>query len=167
MVLLTGRALAEKPWSPPDDSWIKLFNGKDFTDWKLPAGEHNWRVVDGVIDYEAKGGDLVSEKKFGDYQLHIEWRFKRTAGDPYPAKVFDSKGNQKRDAAGKPITKGVANADSGIFLRGDGRSQVNLWCWPCGSGQLWGLSPAQQSRYSEGGPAQGKRRQGGGPMECI
>jgi hypothetical protein len=27
--------------------------------------------------------------------------------------------------------------DSGIYLRGSGQSQVNIWCWPIGSGEVW------------------------------
>lgn len=124
--------------SPPDgEGWVSLFNGKNLDGWVTPKGEHTWKVIDGVIDYEAKGGNLVTEKEFGDYELYLEWRFKRTAGPPYQAKIFDADGNQKKDENGKPVTQAVANADSGIFVRGIGKTQVNLWCWPCGSGQLW------------------------------
>jgi len=35
-----------------------------------------------------------------------------------------------------PLT--VPNADSGVFLRGQHKSQVNIWCWPVGSGEVWG-----------------------------
>ena len=28
--------------------------------------------------------------------------------------------------------------DSGIYLRGNSKSQVNLWCWPAGSGEVYG-----------------------------
>jgi len=28
-------------------------------------------------------------------------------------------------------------ADSGVFLRGTGKGQMNIWCWNPGSGQLW------------------------------
>jgi hypothetical protein len=30
------------------------------------------------------------------------------------------------------------NADSGIYLRGDTKAQVNIWCWPIGSGEVYG-----------------------------
>ena len=31
-----------------------LFNGKDLRGWKVPEGDNgHWRVVDGVIDYDA------------------------------------------------------------------------------------------------------------------
>lgn len=28
--------------------------------------------------------------------------------------------------------------DSGIYLRGSSKAQVNLWCWTCGSGEVYG-----------------------------
>ena len=28
--------------------------------------------------------------------------------------------------------------DSGIYLRGSSKSQVNIWCWPIGSGEVYG-----------------------------
>jgi hypothetical protein len=32
----------------------------------------------------------------------------------------------------------VQELDSGIYLRGNSKSQVNLWNWPCGSGEVYG-----------------------------
>ncbi|MEM7391645.1 MAG: ThuA domain-containing protein [Verrucomicrobiota bacterium] len=29
-------------------------------------------------------------------------------------------------------------SDSGVFVRGTGKGQLNIWCWDQGSGQLWG-----------------------------
>jgi type 1 glutamine amidotransferase len=29
-------------------------------------------------------------------------------------------------------------SDSGVFVRGTGKGQLNIWCWDPGSGQLWG-----------------------------
>jgi hypothetical protein len=155
MMLAASESIADKKkttkaWTPPDGSWTSLFNGKDLTGWKAPSGDHTWRVVDGVIDYEAKGGNLVSEKSFDDYRLHIEWRFKRTAGKPYRAKLFNPDGTQKKDAGGQPLFQDVANADSGIFLRGSGKSQTNLWCWPCGSGQLWAFHGNKDAKIRQG-----------------
>ncbi|MBC8347070.1 MAG: DUF1080 domain-containing protein, partial [Verrucomicrobia bacterium] len=138
-------ALAKK-----DKGFVSLFNGKDLKGWKTPAGTHAWKVIDGVIDYEAKGGNLVTEKSFGDYTLRLDWRFKRTAGPPYNAKIFDAEGNQKKGKDGKPMTKPVKNADSGIFVRGSGNSQVNLWCWPCGSGHLWAFHQSDNPSIRKG-----------------
>jgi hypothetical protein len=136
-IALTASIAASFATPASADGWTPLFNGKDLSGWVTPKGDHTWKVIDGVIDYEAKGGNLVSEKEYTDYVLQLEWRFKRTAGPKYNAKIYAPDGSQKKDADGKPMTEAIPNADSGIFLRGTGQTQVNLWCWPCGSGQLW------------------------------
>ena len=42
-------------------------------------------------------------------------------------------------ADGKPVEIEVDDAgDSGIYLRGSSKSQVNMWCRPCGSGEVYG-----------------------------
>jgi hypothetical protein len=148
VVLATSVSPAQT--KPEGDGWTSLFNGKDLTGWVPPKKEHTWRVVDGVLDYDAQGGNLATEKEFGDYELYLEWRFKRTAGPPYNAKLFNPDGTQKVDRDGKPMTKPIANADSGVFVRGTGSSQVNLWCWPCGSGQLWAFHRSDDPKIRAG-----------------
>jgi hypothetical protein len=32
----------------------------------------------------------------------------------------------------------VPDSDSGIYLRGDSKAQVNIWGWPIGSGEVYG-----------------------------
>jgi len=126
------------------EGYVCLFNGKDLTGWVVPKGDNgHWKVVDGVIDYdaqsEARGGkNLVSKETFGDFQLHIEWRLKRTTG-LYAMPTILPDGSYKKDAAGKVIHKLKPNADSGVFLRGSGRAQINIWCWPVGSGEMWSV----------------------------
>jgi len=120
-----------------------LFNGKDLSGWKVPEGDNgHWKVVDGVIDYdaqsEAKGDkNLWTQESFEDFTLHIEWRLKRTTG-LYAMSTILPDGSDKTDADGKVIKTLRPNADSGIFLRGTSKSQINIWCWPIGSGEIWG-----------------------------
>jgi hypothetical protein len=54
------------------------------------------------------------------------------------AKLILPDGSYKKDTAGKEILVAVPNVDSGIFLRGQHKSQANIWCWPVGSGEAWG-----------------------------
>lgn len=123
--------------------WKSLFNGKDLTGWKAPEGDNgHWKVVNGVIDYDAsseakKDKNLWSEEEFGDFELDIEWRIKETKGE-YPARVVLPDGSNKLDKDGKPIAVMLPNADSGIYLRGSSKAQLNIWCWPIGSGEIWG-----------------------------
>ncbi len=133
--------------SPParDDGFTSLFDGKDLSRWTLPEGDGgHWKILDGVIDYdarsEAKGKkDLVSKDEFGDFVLKLEWRIKETPytnpGVPY---VLPD-GLHARDTTGKEIKLALPDSDSGIFLRDmEGKSQVNIWCWPIGSGEVYG-----------------------------
>jgi hypothetical protein len=121
-----------------------LFNGKDFTGWKVPEGDNgHWKVIDGLIDYdamsEAEGNkSLWTEESFGDYAMHVEWRFKKTSG-LYPVPTILPDGSYKTDSDGNVIEVPTPNADSGILLRGQSGGQANLWCWPIGSGELWSV----------------------------
>jgi hypothetical protein len=42
------------------------------------------------------------------------------------------------DANGEEIKIPLPNADSGVYLRGTGKAQINIWCWPIGSGEVYG-----------------------------
>ena len=52
--------------------------------------------------------------------------------------IIKPDGTHKRNAQGEEIQIVVPDSDSGIFLRGQGKSQVNIWCWPVGSGEVYG-----------------------------
>jgi hypothetical protein len=121
-----------------------IFNGKDLTGWKVPVGDNgHWKVVDGVIDYDASSeatGDknLWTEKEYGDFVLRVEWRFKETPYTNPNVPIIRWDGAHKKGPDGKEIKIAVPDSDSGIFLRGSGKSQVNMWCWPIGSGEVYG-----------------------------
>jgi len=125
------------------DGFVSLFNGSDLTGWIIPEGDGDaWKVVDGVIDYRAQSKapgskDLWTENEFGDFILKIDWRIiEAPTIEQLPVILPD--GTEKKDANGHTVTVERANADSGIFLRGIPKSQVNIWCWPVGSGEVYG-----------------------------
>jgi hypothetical protein len=132
------------PVASTQDGFTPLFNGKDFTGWKVPAGDNgHWKVVDGVIDYDAESeatGDksLYSERTFGDFVLRLEWRIKATPYVNPNVPIILSSGLHKKDADGKEIRLNVPDSDSGIYLRGFSKAQVNIWGWPVGSGEVYG-----------------------------
>ncbi len=121
-----------------------LFDGKDLAGWKVPVGDNgHWKVRDGVIDYDAQSeaaGDknLWTTGEFADFVLHVEWRFKETPYVNPNVPIIRWDGTHKKDAAGKEITISVPDSDSGVYLRGSSKSQVNIWCWPIGSGEVYG-----------------------------
>lgn len=127
------------------EGFVSLFNGKDLSGWKVPAGDNgHWKVVDGVIDYDAQSEapgekSLWSDREYGDFILRVDWRLKEA---PYLNKNVPyilPDGTHARDIHGKEMRMALPDADSGVYLRGDGKYQVNIWCWPIGSGEMYGL----------------------------
>jgi len=131
---------APKPGNEPPKGFTALFNGKDLTGWRglghtnpydiakwtdkerqekqAAANEDmrkHWKVEAGQIINDGQGVYLTTEKDFGDIELLVDWNMM------------------------------VANADSGIYLRGS--PQVQIWdpnnkdVQPLGadkgSGSLW------------------------------
>jgi hypothetical protein len=144
VMLLVFVGLHAEDKAPPE-GFVSLFNGKDLTGWKVPQGDNgHWKVKDGVIDYDArsesknKDKSLWSEKSFKDFVLRIDWRLKPEPGFPTKVPVIGPDGEEKKGADGKAEMVEVEDADSGIYLRGSGRSQVNIWMWPIGSGEVYG-----------------------------
>ena len=122
-----------------------LFNGVDLRGWKQVKGNKgHWRVKDGIIEYdgksEAKGDErhLWTEESFGNFELIVDWRLPNKPKVDYVPVVLPD-GSTAKDADGKEIKIPVMDAgDSGIYLRGSSKSQVNIWNWPVGSGEIWG-----------------------------
>jgi hypothetical protein len=129
-----------------ENDFVNLFNGVDLTGWVVPTGDNgHWKVLDGVIDYDARSEatgrkDLVSVQEYGDFVLQLDWRIKDTPwinpGVPY----ILPDGTNARGVDGKELKLALPDSDSGVFLRDivTGKSQVNIWCWPIGSGEVYG-----------------------------
>jgi hypothetical protein len=123
--------------------FVPLFNGRDLAGWRIPVGDNgHWKVVDGVLDYDARSeaaGDknLWSENEYKDFVLRIDWRIKEANGQ-YPVPTVLPDGSHKKGPDGKDLVTLMPNADSGIYLRGTSKAQVNIWCWPVGSGEVYG-----------------------------
>lgn len=127
-----------------NENWISLFNGEDLTGWNVPDGDNeHWRVTDGVIDYDAMSEatdskDLWTENEYGDFVLRIDWRLKETPFTNPNVAIIKPDGTYKLDENGDVIRIAVPDSDSGIYLRGSSKAQVNIWSWPVGSGEVWG-----------------------------
>ncbi|MPY86612.1 MAG: DUF1080 domain-containing protein [Luteitalea sp.] len=129
----------------PPPGFTALFNGRDFSGWKVPAADNgHWKVLDGVIDYDARSEapedkNIWTDREFGDFVLQIDWRLKETPfTNPNVAYVLPD-GTHARDLHGEPLRLALPDSDSGIFLRGSSKHQVNIWCWPIGSGEMYGV----------------------------
>ena len=68
------------------EQWKPIFNGKDFTGWTVPARggplliptDVGWKMENGIIvggqaGPEQRGGSLVSQAKFKDFELELDF----------------------------------------------------------------------------------------------
>jgi hypothetical protein len=63
---------AAPAWGKP----IELFNGKDLTGWKA-LGENQWEVKNGILTSARSGANLVTEQKFTDFKIHVEFKYQK------------------------------------------------------------------------------------------
>lgn len=126
------------------DDFKSIFNGEDFTGWIVPDGDNgHWQVIDGVIDYDALSeapGDknLWTEDEYGDFILRLEWRIPETPYINENVPIIRPDGSYQRDAEGEIVHITMPNSDSGIYVRGMSKAQINIWTWPVGSGEVYG-----------------------------
>ena len=139
MLLYSGALFAQD-----GDEWTSLFNGEDLSGWIVPEGDGgHWQVKDGVIDYDAMSqaeGDknLWTEEEFDNFQLQIDWRLTDTPFVNENVMLIRPDGTPQLDENGEIIRIAMPDSDSGIYLRGMPKAQVNIWSWPVGSGEVWG-----------------------------
>jgi len=128
----------------PPAGFTTLFNGKDFTNWKVPEGDNgHWKILEGVIDYdaasEATDKNLWSEREFGDFVLRMDWRIKEAPYiNPHVPYILPD-GTHAKDVTGKEMKLALPDSDSGLYIRGSSTHQLNIWCWPIGSGEMYGV----------------------------
>lgn len=88
LLLVAGltTASAEGPVVPRERT--PLWNGKDFTGWKLFLDDPDadaktvWSVKDEVVRCEGEpAGYMRTETDYGNYRLHVEWRWPEGAGN--------------------------------------------------------------------------------------
>jgi Domain of Unknown Function (DUF1080) len=58
-------------WGAP----ITLFNGKDLTGWHARGANSQWRVANGILQNVKASTNLITDRSFTDYQLHLEFRY--------------------------------------------------------------------------------------------
>lgn len=128
------------------EGFHSLYTGLDLRGWKQVAGnEGHWQPKDWILSYDGKSEaadrndkNLWTEREYGNFILICDWRLN---GKPrkIARPIILPTGDYDLDDDGKQKTVQVDDAgDSGIYLRGNSKSQVNIWCWPAGSGEVYG-----------------------------
>ena len=122
---------------------IALFNGRDLSGWKTPDDvKWAWSVQDtvirGITDENAHGKELWSEKEYGDFVLKLDWLMPDKPVQKM-LKIILPNGDDALNPDGtKKKEEVLFGGDSGILIRGDVMSQINIGCKSAGSGELYG-----------------------------
>jgi hypothetical protein len=125
--------------------FVSLFTGVDLRGWRPDDGhKDHWQPRPGpnTLAYDgksaAKDKNLWTSKEYRDFELRCDWRWTAKPVKRNHPVILPS-GDEDKDAEGKVKEVEVEDAgDSGIYLRGSSKSQVNIWCWPIGSGEVYG-----------------------------
>ena len=114
-------------------AFTKIFDGKTLEGWKHEANITNWIASNGILKHTGEAGptkDLWSKKSYGDFTLVFDWRWSgRGPMRSQPVVLPDGSSNEKTE---------IEEFDSGIYMRGNTKAQVNLWNWTVGSGEVYG-----------------------------
>ncbi len=133
-----------EPVAQPDEGLRSLFDGLTFTGWQFrDAFQGHWVARDGVLSCDGKvpaargeSRDLWSEREYKDFVLVADWRLPRKP-EPKKLPTFTPDGLFITGPDGKVVVREIDDAgDSGIYLRGSTRAQVNIWSQPMGSGDI-------------------------------
>jgi hypothetical protein len=62
----------------PTPAWgtpIHLLHANDLGGWHPSGTTNQWKVVNGVLSSPKSGSNLITDRKFGDFKLHVEFRY--------------------------------------------------------------------------------------------
>jgi hypothetical protein len=125
-----------------DEGLRSIFDGVSFAGWQFhDEFRGHWMAEDGIVrcDGQIRGSrtrDLWTDREYGDFVMVVDWRLTRKP-EPKILPTFTPDGLFRTSADGKTLLGELDDAgDSGIYLRGSHRAQVNIWCQPMGSGDI-------------------------------
>src|SRR5262249_13308940 len=114
--------------------FVPLYTGVDLSGWKVASGhENHWKPANWILSYdgksEAEDKNLWTEKEYGDFVMVCDWRLTRKP-EKIRRQVILPSGEYALNPDGTRQEIEFDDAgDSGIYLRGNSKSQVNIWCW--------------------------------------
>jgi hypothetical protein len=129
--------------APFAEGFKSIYTGLDLEGWvQDPGHAGHWTPKDWVLDYDGKSEaadkNLWTEKEYGDFVMICDWRW-TNKGEKRMLPVLLPNGDYALDENGnRKQVETLEAGDSGIYLRGNSKSQVNIWCWPVGSGEVYG-----------------------------
>jgi len=92
--------LLKRTTSPEWGKPITLFNGKNLEGWHPQKPNNQWVAENGILKSPKPGTNLITDQKFNDFKLHIEFRYPEGGNTGvylrgrYEVQVEDSKGKE-------------------------------------------------------------------------
>ena len=129
-----------------DAGFVSLFDGQSFQGWKhLPGHKGHWVATDGAIEYDGRAeepnrvdNDLWTTESFADFELIVDWRLpSKPQTKPHPVVLPNGDFVYLEGRKRKTVPK-LDAGDSGIYLRGSSKAQLNIWSQSLGSGEING-----------------------------
>jgi len=68
--------------SQQDKDWEILFDGNNMDKWKGKNGQDfmkGWKIEDGLLFLEERGGDILTKEKYSDFELVFEFKLTKAA----------------------------------------------------------------------------------------
>jgi hypothetical protein len=132
-----------------DQGFVSIYNGSDLSGWRQAEGHAgHWQPQNWVLAYdgqsEAEEKDLWTAREYGDFTLIADWRLTGQARKELVPDVRPDGEYALNDDGSRRMIEIDNHGDSGIYLRGSAKSQVNIWCWPIGSGEVYGYRTDQE-----------------------
>lgn len=121
------------PEAETPEGFVSIFDGESLSGWKHDKEISNWTASGGILKHNGKGGPtthLWTEKSYKDFTMVLDWRWSGR-GEMKMQPVILPDGTHKEKAE-------VEELDSGVLMRGEMKSQVNIWNWTVGSGEVYG-----------------------------
>ncbi len=139
MAVISAALTANLPAGQAPRGFEPLFDGRNLDAFKASDDARaHWRIENGVLKYDGKEKDLWSKRSYRNFIVKLDWRFP----GPGPRRAVDDilpSGDVAKDEKGQPRKIEIQyGGDSGVYLRGSSKSQVNIWNWPIGSGEVYG-----------------------------
>lgn len=80
-------------WGKP----VKLLNGKNTKGWHTDGRPNQWVVENGILRSKKSGANLLTDQKYKDFKLHIEFRYEKGSNSGvylrgrYETQIIDTK----------------------------------------------------------------------------
>jgi hypothetical protein len=132
-----------------DEGFRALYTGLDLRGWRNDEGhEGHWQPKDWRLSYdggsEASDPNLWTEREYGDFVMICDWRLTAKPEKKLRRVLLPSADFATNDDGSLKLAEIDDAGDSGIYLRGNAKSQVNIWCSPVGSGEVHGYVTDKQ-----------------------